>query len=105
MLLSFSKTSLAHFPTSVYLPSEGFTVVTSCVGPWRAEVVALRPSSTHFDVLAIGDVPIVDVEEGISVVVFGHLAELRASHVAVCCQPVRCLPLAYRIDAFQGHLP
>ena len=27
MLLSFGKTSLAHFPTSVYLPSEGFILL------------------------------------------------------------------------------
>ena len=74
-------------------------MVTFSVGSGGANVVALRPSSAHFDVLAIGDVPITDVEEGESMVMFGHLAELRASHVAVCCQPVRCLPHVYRIDA------
>ena len=104
MLLSFGKTSLAHFPTSVYLPSEGFIVVTFSIGAWRANVVTVRPPGTHLDVLAVGDVPVVDVEEGKAVVVFGCLSELRASHVAVCCQPLRCLPLFYRIDALQRHL-
>ena len=105
MLLSFGKTSSAHFPTSVYLPSEGFIVVTSLVGPRRAEVLVLRPPSTKRDVLAVGEAEVVDAKEGKSVVVFGSLAELRSSHVAGRCQPVHCLPLAYRKDAFQGHLP
>ena len=105
MLLSFGKTSSAHFPTSVYLPSEGFIVVTTPVGPRRAKVLVLRPPSTKRNVLAVGEAEVVDAKEGKSVVVFGSLAELRSSHVAVRCQPVRCLPLAYRIDAFQGHLP
>ena len=105
MLLSFGKTSLAHFPTSVYLPSEGFIVVTAPVGPRRAEMVVLRSPSTKRSVLAVGEAKVADAKECETVVVFGSLAELRSSHVAVRCQPVHCLPLAYRKDAFQGHLP
>ena len=67
-------------------------------------MVVVRAPGTHLDVLAVADVPVVDVEEGIPVVVFGHFAELRATHVAVRREPVRCLPLVYRIDAFQRHL-
>ena len=67
-------------------------------------MLVLRPPSTKQYILAVGEVEVVDVEEGISVIVFGCPAELRTPNVAACRQPVRCLPLAYRIEAFQGHL-
>ena len=105
MLLSFGKTSSAHFPTSVYLPSEGFIVVTASVGPRRAEMVVLRSPGTKRSVLAVGEAKVGDAKECEAVVVFGSLAELRSSHVTFRCQPVHCLAFAYREDAFQGHLP
>ena len=68
-------------------------------------MLVLRPSGAKRDILAVGEVKIVDAKESKSMIVLACLAKPRASGVAGCCQPVRHLPLTYGIEAFQGHLP